>query len=67
MRPSRHSSHSSLHQLIEQVVDSGQLSRKEHLHLSWILLTEGRISEVDRVQINRVLDYVQTGRLKLVD
>ncbi len=43
------------------------MTRQEHLNLTSILLAEQRLTDADRNKINRVFDYIQTGRLKLVD
>jgi hypothetical protein len=53
--------------LVDRIIASGQMSRKEHLQLTSALLSDTKISEEDRRQINRVFDYIQTGRLKLVN
>jgi hypothetical protein len=67
MRSFQASSHSSIHNLVEHAIASGRLSRKEHLKLTSLLLAEQVISTEEREQINQVFDYLQAGRLKLVD
>jgi hypothetical protein len=57
----------TLHSLIEQIVVSGQLSRHEHITLTSTILADHKMTDEDRRHISRVLDYVQIGRLKLVD
>ena len=52
---------------VNGILSSGCLTRKEHLYLTSILLADQRMSDEDRLQINRVLEYVQVGRLTLVD
>lgn len=52
---------------MEQAIASGRLSRKEHLKLTSLLLAEQVISNEERDQINQVFDYLQAGRLKLID
>ncbi len=54
-------------QVLEEVFHSGQISRQQHLHLSCTILSDLRLSGEERRQINRVFDYVQTGRLQLID
>jgi hypothetical protein len=53
--------------LVEQIVAAGTLSRHEHLRLTSTILADYKLTDKDRSQISRVLDYVQIGRLKLVD
>jgi hypothetical protein len=67
MRSFQGDSHSSIYNLMEQAIASGRLSRKEHLKLTSLLLAEQVISNEERDQINQVFDYLQAGRLKLID
>ncbi|MBD0313771.1 MAG: hypothetical protein ICV86_13140 [Microcoleus sp. T3-bin5] len=53
--------------LVDRIITSGQMSRKEHLQLTSVILADNKITGDERRQINRVFDYIQTGRLKLVD
>ena len=53
--------------LTERIIRSGQMSRQEHLQLTSLILSDNKISEQDRRQINLIFDYIQTGRLKLAD
>lgn len=59
--------HPTIQTLVEQIVTTGQLSRREHVQLTSTILADYQLSDDDRRHISRVLDYVQTGRLKLVD
>jgi hypothetical protein len=60
-------SHPPIASIIDNIIASGQMNRQEHLRLSSAILSDHRLSEDDRRQINRVFDYLQIGRLKLVD
>ena len=53
--------------LVERILTSGQLNRWEYLSLMSAMLSNQDLSESDRHQINRIFDYVQTGRLKLIN
>jgi hypothetical protein len=53
--------------IIERAFSSGRMSRQDHLQLASALLADYKISEPERRQINRLFDYVQMGRLKLID
>jgi hypothetical protein len=54
-------------QLVERVLTSGQLSRREHLQLVSTILSDYKVTDEERSQINRVFDELQLGRLRLVD
>ena len=53
--------------ITEQIIQAGQLSRREHLQLTSVILSDSKLSAEDRRQINLIFDYLQTGRLKLAD
>jgi hypothetical protein len=57
----------SVQSLIEQIVAAGQISRREHMRLTSAILADHQLTDEERRHISRVLDYVQIGRLKLVD
>ena len=66
-RTSLNKSKLTISQIVERIVSSGKLARREHLMLTSAILSDDKISEEERYQINRVFDYIQTGRLKFVD
>ncbi|HEY9641241.1 MAG TPA: hypothetical protein V6C57_12210 [Coleofasciculaceae cyanobacterium] len=53
--------------LIDQIISTGKMSRKDHVQLTSAILSDQRITDEDRREINRVFDYIQIGRLKLID
>jgi hypothetical protein len=53
--------------LIERILTAGQLNRWQYLKLMSAILSNRELSDTDRHQINRIFDYVQTGRLKLIN
>jgi len=55
------------HSLIERILSTGTMSRQEHLQLASALLADDISTDDQRCQINRVFDYIQIGRLKLID
>jgi len=57
----------TLHQLVDQILAAGEMSRQDHLQLTSILLAEQKLLDIDRNKINRIFDQVSTGRLKLID
>jgi hypothetical protein len=56
-----------LRQMVDQIISAGRINRQEHLQLTSAILSDYSITDEERRQINRVFDYVQIGRLKLVD
>ncbi|NDJ17228.1 hypothetical protein [Myxacorys almedinensis] len=54
-------------QIIERILQAGQIHRQEHLHLASVLLSSQGITAEERRQINRIFDQIQNGRMKLVD
>ena len=57
----------SILQMTDRIINSGQLSHIDYLRLTSAILSDKEINEFERQQINRVFDYVQTGRLKFND
>jgi hypothetical protein len=53
--------------IVDGILRSGKMSRKDHILLTSTVFSEGNVSEGDRHQINRVFDHIQTGQLKLID
>ena len=53
--------------IVERIILSGEISREDHSALTYTVLIDGEVSDSDRRQINRIFDYIQTGRLQLVD
>ncbi|CAA9240339.1 hypothetical protein AVDCRST_MAG92-1496 [uncultured Coleofasciculus sp.] len=56
----------TIKQFVERILNIGQLSRLEHLQLVTTFLSDYKVTDEERNQINRVFDELQTGRLKLV-
>ena len=67
MRTSHNKSNLTIFQMVDRIVASGKISRREHLVLTSAILSDDKISEEDRHQINRIFDYIQIGRLKFID
>ncbi len=60
-------SNQTITQLLERILTAGQLSRWEYLTLMSRILSDRELTDSERHQINRIFDYVQTGRLKLIN
>jgi hypothetical protein len=67
MSTSPKKSNLTISQMVDRIVASGKIARREHLVLTSAILSDDKISEEDRHQINRVFDYLQIGRLKFID
>jgi hypothetical protein len=57
----------TLKQIVDRILNSGQLSRLEHLQLVTTILSDYRVTDEERHQLNRVFDDIQTDRIKIVD
>jgi acetamidase/formamidase len=53
--------------IVDRILRSGKMSRQDHILLTSTVLAEGNVSEVNRRQLNRLFDHIQTGQLKLID
>lgn len=53
-------------ELINQILTSGKLTYFQYLRLMSVILSDSLITDLERNQINRIFDYVQNGRLTLV-
>lgn len=55
-----------INEVVEKILESEQIRRLEHLQLTSAILGDKNITEEERRQINRIFDYIQTGRIKIV-
>ncbi|MDJ1182024.1 hypothetical protein [Roseofilum casamattae] len=55
------------HQMIQGILERGQLAPKEYLMLTSALISNMQLTPEMRQDISRVLDALQMGRLQLVD
>ncbi|GAB4471904.1 MAG: hypothetical protein OHK0037_31480 [Elainellaceae cyanobacterium] len=53
--------------LVDRILASGQMTRKEHLQLAATILSDQRLTQAERYHISRVFDELQEGRVTLVD
>mgnify|MGYP003444856887 FL=1 len=67
MRTSQNKSNLTIAQMVDRIVASGKIARREHLILTSAILSDDKISDEERYQINRVFDYIQIGRLHFID
>lgn len=54
-------------QIVDRILNTGQLSRLEHLQLVTTILSDYKVTDEERSQLNRVFDDLQINRLKVVD
>ncbi|GAB4136931.1 MAG: hypothetical protein Fur0046_10740 [Cyanobacteria bacterium J069] len=53
--------------LVERILSTGHMTRKEHLQLAATILADQRLTQAERYQVSRVFDELQAGRVVLVD
>ncbi|MBE9126616.1 MULTISPECIES: hypothetical protein [unclassified Coleofasciculus] len=54
-------------QIVDQILNTGQLSRQEHLQLVTTILSDYNVTDEERSHINRVFDELQVGHLKFIE
>ena len=57
----------TLQHIVERILNSAQLSRMEHLQLVTTFVSDYKVTDDERAQINHIFDDLQTGHLKIVD
>lgn len=57
----------SVQVLTQAAMAAQQLSRKDHVRLSSLLLETFSLSAAERNSINRLFDQIRLGRIRLVD
>jgi hypothetical protein len=58
---------SGIQALVQHAVTARQLSRHQHLRLTSAILSNPDMAVSDRFHINRLLDYVKVGKIRLID
>jgi len=53
--------------MIESILSSKQVSRRQYLQLTSMLLSNQQVTEIDRLNINRVLEKVEMGQVDVID
>lgn len=53
--------------MIEKILSTGRITRYQHFQLASTLLGNPAMADEERCQINRVFDYIQTGRVRMID
>jgi hypothetical protein len=51
--------------LVSQVLEERYITQVQYQTLSALVLADGTVDEVERQQINRLFDAIQTGRVKI--
>lgn len=54
-------------EIVDQLMRSRKITRQQYRDLSQMVLADGDIDDLERQQINRLFDAIQTGRLKVLD
>lgn len=53
--------------IVTQMIRAHRATRAEYQRLFELIMADGTIDEVERQQINRLFDAIQTGRVKIID
>lgn len=57
----------SVQAVVQRAIRVRQISRREHLQLTSAMLSNPGMASTDRSCINRVLDYIRMGKIRLTD
>ena len=57
----------TINQMVNRIMTSGKLNRREHLQLTSAILCDRQITDEERHQINQIFDLIQIGKIKLID
>lgn len=57
----------TINQMVNRILTSGKLNRREHLQLTSAILCGQKITDEERYQVNQIFDFIQIGKIKLVD
>jgi hypothetical protein len=56
----------TIHQMIERILESNEITTQEHLQIANVLLSGKNITDEDRRQINRIFESIQSDRIKII-
>ncbi|OLP16421.1 hypothetical protein BST81_20770 [Leptolyngbya sp. 'hensonii'] len=62
-----HNPNLEVSQIVEGILRSGKISRREYEQLSAAILADNKVDEEEHRLVNRVFNAIQEGRLKIVD
>lgn len=57
----------SVQAVVQRAIRVRQISRREHLQLTSAMLANPGMASTDRSCINRVLDYIRMGKIRLTN
>jgi len=57
----------AIQQMVERVLRSRRITRKEYLQLVTTILADPDLTDEERRQINRIFDYIHIGQMSIVD
>lgn len=66
-KPSPNQPQIKVQELIERILESAEIKRQQHMELTTALLADKYVTEEQRREINRILDQIQAGRIKILD
>jgi hypothetical protein len=56
----------TIHQTIERILETNEITPQEHLQIANVLLSGKNITDEDRRQINRIFELIQGDRIKIL-
>lgn len=56
----------TIHQTIERILESNEITTQEHLQIANVLLSGKNLTDEDRRQINRIFELIQSDRIKII-
>jgi hypothetical protein len=57
----------NLHSVLDSAIQTGLLTRRDHLALTAAMFSDTTLSLAQRSHINQVFDFIRMGRVKLED
>jgi hypothetical protein len=57
----------NLHAVLDQAMQNGVLTRRDHLALTAAMLSNPSLSSAERMLINRLFDFIRMGRVRIED
>jgi len=56
----------TINQMVNRIMTSGKLNRREHLQLTSSILSGKKITNEERHQINHIFDLIKMGKINLI-
>ncbi len=57
----------SIKELVDEVLADGKITREEHKKLREAFMADGEIDQSEHEQLQRIMDLVDAGKVKIID